>query len=108
MKTLKLSGKMLVIPFAKDAPFNLSDEIASVVAITSEDAARIQALKAIRWQMVETDSGLVAGLDERTMECVLVESFDKRAQTFDGRDNEAMKLAVYQRDLGVTFQIVRA
>lgn len=67
---------------------------------------RGKALASVKWRL--RYGLLCAGLDcsvPANPQCVLVSPDDPRVQTFDGRDNENMKLAYYGAALGCKFEI---
>jgi len=77
-----------------------ADKIADACASTkSGTKARSSALAAIKWRL-KSASGLVAGLGVQG-DCILCDASSPQAQVFDGRDNEAMKIQIYQSILGV-------
>lgn len=78
----------------------LADRIASAIRATvTGTKARAKALSEIKWRL-ESASGLVAGLGVQS-DCILCDASSPQAQVFDGRDNEAMKIQMYQSLLGV-------
>lgn len=84
---------------------HLAEKIAAAIASTKTGTkARASALSGIKWRL-ESESGLVAGLDNEGG-CILCPAESPLAQVFDGRDNEAMKLRVYQMLIGETLSIV--
>lgn len=84
---------------------HLAEKIAATIASTQAGTkARASALSGIKWSL-ESESGLVVGLDDEGG-CILCPAESPLAQVFDGRDNEAMKLRVYQMIIGETLSIV--
>jgi hypothetical protein len=80
----------------------LAELIAAACAATQPNTReRRKALSAIRWRLVHQRTGLYAGLSG--IEAALVPADD--AQTFTGCDNEALKLAYWQRALGVPLEL---
>lgn len=83
----------------------LHDRIKAACAATQpKTKARNIALAAIKWRL-EAHGGLVAGIDD-SLVCGLFQPDSPHAQTFDGRDNEQMKLRYYQAVIGVPLSIV--
>lgn len=84
-------------------PTELSAMINGTVAAYPDNKRLIPALKAIQWRL-HGPNGEYVGLN-RTLDCAFVP--ESAAFIFDGRDNEAMKLAIYQAALGpLTIEII--
>lgn len=78
----------------------LSDRINEAVAANLPGPLRTKALKGIRWVMECPDG--YAMLDG--LQCALTTDPD-RAQVYDGRDNEKMKLAFWSQQLGTPLTV---
>ena len=81
----------------------LQSPISSTVSSTPAGPARNAALRAIRWRLHCPALGVYAGLDE-SGGIVALPSVTG-AQVFDGRDNEAAKLAFYRRATGIAWEV---
>lgn len=74
-------------------------------AVTLEPKARLKALKAIKWRLYCPQLNLWAGLDEQGNIIPCHSKDDPRIQVFDGRDNEAQKLAFYTHFTGIKWEV---
>lgn len=72
--------------------------------MTPPGAMRTKALKSIQWRLYCPQLNLWAGLSDTGEIIPCASADDPRVQTFDGRDNEDMKIAFYTRATGIQWE----